>query len=144
MSQLKQEGSIAYSGIKERTGQAGLQRIDIRVWSTVKSPESPLFVYFSLLVNLILFSWNRMVFFCFKGYMGEKKLYITSSTCFVYNCPLTHLIFFLSKKKKGKTALMRHNFKIHILLKMSRTLWGPPRYSKSPTHETSSCKLSKM
>ena len=42
MSQLKQEGSIAYSGIKERTGQAGLQRIEIRVWSTVKSPESPL------------------------------------------------------------------------------------------------------
>ena len=39
---------------------------------------------------------------------------------------------------------MRHNFKIHILLKLSRTLLGPPRYSKSPTHETWSCKLSKM
>ena len=88
LSQLKEEGNIGYSGIKERTGPAGLQRIEIRVWSTVKIPESPLArflfcLFLSASQSHSFFSWNRMVFFCFTGYMGGKKLYIMSAMCYV-------------------------------------------------------------
>ena len=107
LSQLKEEGSIGYSGIKERTGQAGLQRMEIRVWSTVKFPESPLVgflfcLFLSASQSHSFFSWNRMVFFCSTGYMEEKKAIYHESYVLCVELPTDILDIFLSKKIKTK------------------------------------------